>query len=155
MYIISTILPIFCTYDTELVLLKCYCRIPDLLNNLNHIELSQHSVLDGFLNLFAHISIAFGPSFTKYKMRPIIQKKIQNLEQVISSFNQFCPSLNVIPIYVTVLRLSKDFEEISSVLKKFLCALPLCGSPLDCLEVTIKKLCESGLQVRIIYVSFC
>ncbi|XP_066257908.1 RAB11-binding protein RELCH homolog isoform X1 [Euwallacea similis] len=120
--------------------------LPDLLNNVHHIDLAQQSLLQGFLNLFAHISIVFGHNFTKYKIRPIVQKNIQNVEQVISSFNQFCPSLNVIPIYVTMLRLTKDLDEISSIMKRFLCALPLCGSPLDCLEITVKKLCEAGLQ---------
>lgn len=102
------------------------------------------------MNLFSHICIVFGKRFSKYKIRPLLQLKIQNLEQVISSFNQFCPSLNIIPVYLTVLSYSNDYEELSSVLKKFLCALPLCGSPLDCLEITVKILCESGLQDTVV-----
>ncbi|KAJ8942002.1 hypothetical protein NQ314_010231 [Rhamnusium bicolor] len=58
----------------------------------------------------------------------------------------FCPSLHIIPVYLIVLTYSGDFEELSNILKKFLCALPLCGSPLDCLEITVRRLCESGLQ---------
>lgn len=120
--------------------------LPDLFNNLHHIELTQQSILEGFMNLFSHICVVFGKGFTKYKIRPILHKKIQNLEQVISSFNQFCPSLNIIPIYLTALQFTEDYDEISSVLKKFLCALPLCGTPLDCLELTVRKLCDYGLQ---------
>uniref|UniRef100_A0AAR5Q8M1 LisH domain-containing protein n=1 Tax=Dendroctonus ponderosae TaxID=77166 RepID=A0AAR5Q8M1_DENPD len=120
--------------------------LPDLLNNLHHIELAQQPVLEGFINLFAHICIVFGPNFINYKVRPVLHKNIQNLEQVISSFNQFCPSLNIIPIYVIVLHFTENFDEISSVLKKFLYVLPLCGSPLDCLELTVRKLTEVGLQ---------
>ncbi|XP_050316414.1 RAB11-binding protein RELCH homolog [Anthonomus grandis grandis] len=120
--------------------------LPDLLNNLHHIELAQQTLLEGFLNLFKHICIVFGHGFIKYKLRPILHKKIQNLEQLISSFNQFCPSLNVVPIYITLLTYMKDYDEISTVLRKFLCALPLCGSPLDCLDITVRKLCEEGLQ---------
>ncbi|KAH1011537.1 hypothetical protein HUJ04_000886 [Dendroctonus ponderosae] len=121
-------------------------ELPDLLNNLHHIELAQQPVLEGFINLFAHICIVFGPNFINYKVRPVLHKNIQNLEQVISSFNQFCPSLNIIPIYVIVLHFTENFDEISSVLKKFLYVLPLCGSPLDCLELTVRKLTEVGLQ---------
>lgn len=125
-------------------------RLPDLFNNLHHIDVSQQSLLQSFINLFSHICIVFGKSFSKYKIRPLLQTKIQNLEQVISSFNQFCPSLNIIPVYLTVLSYSNDYEELSSVLKRFLCALPLCGSPLDCLEITVKRLCEAGLQETVV-----
>ncbi|KAJ8973751.1 hypothetical protein NQ317_018338 [Molorchus minor] len=120
--------------------------LPDLFNSLHHIEITQQSLLQSFINLFSHICIAFGCNFTKYKIRPLLQNKIKNLEQIISSFNQFCPSLNIIPVYLTVLTYSEDFEELANILKKFLCALPLCGSPLDCLEITVRRLCESGLQ---------
>lgn len=102
------------------------------------------------MNLLSRICIVFGRSFSKYKIRPILHNKIQNLEQVISSFNQFCPSLNIIPVYLIVLTYCGDIEELSSVLTKFLCALPLCGSPLDCLEVTVRRLCESGLQETVV-----
>ncbi|KAL1489480.1 hypothetical protein ABEB36_014368 [Hypothenemus hampei] len=124
--------------------------LPDLLNNLHHVEQVHQSVLEGFLSLFSHICIVFGQNFIKYKLKPTLLKKVQNLEQVISSFNQFCPSLNVIPVYVTVLRFTNDREEISSVLKKFLATLPLCGSPLECLEITVKKLCEANLHEVVI-----
>lgn len=123
-----------------------YFRLPDLFNNLHHIDVSQQSLLQSFMNLFSHICIVFGRSFSNYKIRPLLQSKIQNLDQIISNFNQFCPSLNIIPVYLTVLSYSKDFQELSGILEKFLCALPLCGSPLDCLEITVKKLCETGHQ---------
>ncbi|CAH2002758.1 unnamed protein product [Acanthoscelides obtectus] len=120
--------------------------LPDLFNNLHHIEITQQSLLQSFINLFSHICIVFGTNFTKFKIRPLVQNKMQSLEQVISSFNQFCPSLNIIPVYFTVLTYCGDHEELITTLKKFLCALPLCGSPLDCLEITIRRLCEAGLQ---------
>ncbi|VEN57159.1 unnamed protein product [Callosobruchus maculatus] len=71
--------------------------LPDLFNNLHHIEITQQSLLQSFINLFSHICIVFGTNFTKFKIRPLVQNKMQSLEQVISSFNQFCPSLNTIP----------------------------------------------------------
>nr|CAI5819958.1 unnamed protein product [Callosobruchus analis] len=120
--------------------------LPDLFNNLHHIEITQQSLLQSFINLFSHICIVFGTNFTKFKIRPLVQNKIQSLEQVISSFNQFCPSLNTIPVYFTVLTYCGDHEELFTTLKKFLCALPLCGSPFDCLEITIRRLCEAGMQ---------
>lgn len=49
-----------------------------------------------------------------------------------------------------MLSYSNDYEELSSILKKFLCALPLCGSPMDVLEITVKRLCEAGLQDRVV-----
>ncbi|KAJ8919648.1 hypothetical protein NQ315_006175 [Exocentrus adspersus] len=124
--------------------------LPDLLNNLHHIEITQQSLLQSFMNLLSRICIVFGRSFARYKIRPILQNKIQNLEQVISSFNQFCPSLNIVPVYLIVLTYCGDLEELSTVLTKFLCALPLCGSPLDCLEITVRRLCESGMQETVV-----
>lgn len=124
--------------------------LPDLFNNLHHVDLSQQSIVEIFINLFSHIYIVFGKNFTRYKIRPILQKKIQNLEQVVSSFNQFCPSLNIIPIYLTALIFTEDYDEVSSILKKFLCVLPLCGTPLDSLDLTVRKLCECGLQELVV-----
>ncbi|XP_049819532.1 RAB11-binding protein RELCH homolog isoform X2 [Aethina tumida] len=121
--------------------------IPDLLNNLSHIDINQQALLHSFMNLISHICIIFGKNFTKAKIRPLLDVQIKNLEQIISSFNQFCPSLNIIPVYlVSVLSYCDDHEELSNILKKFLCALPLCGTPLDCLVVTVRRLCEADLQ---------
>lgn len=126
-------------------------RLPDLLNNLNHVEITNRSLLKGFINLFSNICKFFGKNFTRLKIRPFFFGHIQSLEQILSSFNQYSPSLNVIPLYlVSVLSYCDDFEEISNILKRFLCALPLCGTPLDCLEVSIKDLCELGLQELVV-----
>lgn len=58
----------------------------------------------------------------------------------------------MIPVYlISVLRYSGDEEELSSMLKRFVCALPLCGTPLDCLDVTVRGLCEnSDLQETVV-----
>ncbi|XP_076264934.1 RAB11-binding protein RELCH homolog [Rhynchophorus ferrugineus] len=124
--------------------------LPDLVNNVQLIDFSQQAILEHFLSLFSHIFVVFGENFTKYKIRPILQRHIDNLEQVISSFSQYCPSLSVIPIHLAALSFIEDYSEISTVLKKFLCILPLCGTPLDCLEITIKKLCENQLQELVV-----
>ncbi|XP_074035175.1 RAB11-binding protein RELCH homolog isoform X2 [Leptinotarsa decemlineata] len=120
--------------------------LPDIFNNLHYIETSQQQLLQSFINFFSHFCIVFGSSFSKFKIRPILHNKIQSLEQVMSSFNQFNPSLNIIPVYLTVLSYSGEYDELSNVLKNLICALPLCGSPLDCLEITVKRLCVAGLQ---------
>lgn len=100
-------------------------------------------LLKSFITLFANICILFGKNFTKHKIRPFFLSRVQCLEQILSSFNQYCPSLNVIPVYlVSVLSNCDEIDEISNILKRFLCALPLCGIPLDCLEVTVRGLCE-------------
>ncbi|CAH0546958.1 unnamed protein product [Brassicogethes aeneus] len=125
--------------------------LPDLINNLNHIDTSQQALLHSFMNLFSHICIIFGKNFTKYKIRPLLESQIENLEQIISSFNQFCPSLNIIPVYlVSVLSYCDDYEGLTNTLKKFTCALPLCGAPLDCLELTVRRLCEADLQELVV-----
>lgn len=99
-----------------------------------------------FIDLFSHICIIFGKNFTKYKIAPIFRSQIESLEQILSNFNQYCPSLNVIPVYLVSVLSNCDINEIMNVLKRFLCALPLCGTPLDCLEMTVKGLCDNGLQ---------
>lgn len=51
---------------------------------------------------------------------------------------------------MSVLSYCDDANELCNVLKRFICALPLCGTPLDCLEVTIKGLCSFGMQELVI-----
>lgn len=121
--------------------------LPDLFNNLHHIEITQQALLQSFMNLFSHICIVFGLNFTKFKIRPLFQTHVENLEQMLNNYNQFCPSLNILPVYLSsVLSFCKEFDEIGAIFKRFLFALPLCGSPLDCLEVIVKRLCEADLQ---------
>jgi hypothetical protein len=120
--------------------------IPDLLNNLNHVDITHQALIQSFINLFSHICIFFGKNFTKHKIQKIFQMQINNLEQILSNFNQFSPSLNIIPVYLVSVLSYCDLEELSSMLKKFLCILPLCGTPLDCLEIAVKGLCENKLQ---------
>lgn len=106
------------------------------------MEISNRTLLKSFISLFSNICILFGKNFIRYKVRPFFQSHVLCLEQILSSFNQYCPSLNIIPVYlVSVLSYCDETEEISNVLKRFICALPLCGIPLDCLEVTVKELC--------------
>lgn len=33
-------------------------------------------------------------------------------------------------------------EELCAQLKRFLCALPVCGTPLDCLDMSVHSLCK-------------
>lgn len=99
------------------------------------------------MNLFSHICIIFGTNFTKYKIRPLFKTHVENLEQMLNNYNQFCPSLNILPVYLSsVLSYCKEYDEIGAIFKRFLFTLPLCGSPLDCLEVIVKRLCEAELQ---------
>lgn len=37
-------------------------------------------------------------------------------------------------------------EELCTQLKRFLCALPLCGSPLDCLDMSLRSLCKEPVH---------
>lgn len=121
-----------------------------MLNSLNHIDITYQSIIQNFINLFSHICIFFGENFTKYKVQPLFQVQINNLEQIFSNFNQYSPSLNIIPVYLVSILSYCDQEELSVILKKFLCILPLCGTPLDCLEISVKGLCESGLQMIVV-----
>lgn len=114
---------------------------------MNHIDVTQYALLQSIIHLQLHICTIFGKNFTQTKIRPLFDTHIQNLQQILSSFNQYSPSLSIIPVYlVSVLSYCDDTNELSSVFKRFICALPLCGTPLDCLEVTTKGLCNFGLQ---------
>ncbi|KAK4876752.1 hypothetical protein RN001_009258 [Aquatica leii] len=120
--------------------------LPDLINNLNHVDVSHHSLLQSFIKLQQHICIFFGRNFTQTKIYSLYNTRIQNLEQILSSFNQYSPSLSIIPVYLISVLSFCDHNEITNVLKRFICALPLCGTPLDCLEISVKGLCSIGLQ---------
>ncbi|XP_017781128.1 PREDICTED: lisH domain and HEAT repeat-containing protein KIAA1468 homolog isoform X1 [Nicrophorus vespilloides] len=119
---------------------------PDLLNSLNHIDITQHDLLQAFIALFSNFCKTFGKAFSSKRIRPLFQTHVQNLEQILSSFNQYSPSLNIIPVYLVSVLSFCDPESAGNVLRRFLCALPLCGTPLDCLEISVRGLCELGLQ---------
>lgn len=131
---------------------KYFTRLPDLLNTLNHIDITQHSVLKSVITFFTHICVTFGKNFTNLKIKPVFQTHIQNLEQMLLNFNQYAPNFSMIPVYlISVLSYCGDLEDLGGMLKRFVCALPLCGTPLDCLEVTVKGLCEiEGLQETVV-----
>ncbi|KAF5306430.1 hypothetical protein FQR65_LT07342 [Abscondita terminalis] len=120
--------------------------LPDLINNLNHVDVTHQSLLQSFITFQQHICIFFGRNFTQTKIYPLYNTRIQNLEQILSSFNQYSPSLSIIPVYLISVLSFCDHVELSNVLKRFTCALPLCGTPLDCLEISAKGLCTIGLQ---------
>ncbi|XP_025831979.1 lisH domain and HEAT repeat-containing protein KIAA1468 homolog [Agrilus planipennis] len=121
--------------------------LPDLLNMVSHVQTSNHKLLHSFISLFLHISMTFGKPFTLRKIRPIFDSHIYNLEAILSSHNHGYAGIGIIPVYlVSVLSYCDDTEELSNVLKRFICALPLCGVPLDCLEIAVKGLCHLGMQ---------
>ncbi|KAK5642547.1 hypothetical protein RI129_008714 [Pyrocoelia pectoralis] len=124
--------------------------LPDLLNNLNHIDLAQYSLMQSVINLQKHICHLFGRNFARTRIYPLYNTHIQNLEQIISSFNQYSPNLSIIPVYLISILSFCDHEELTNSFKRFICALPLCGTPLDCLEITVKGLCDVGMQEAVV-----
>lgn len=80
------------------------------------------------------------------RIRPLLQTQVQSLEAILPSFNQYSPSLNIIPVYVVSVLSYCDTEEAEAVLSRFVCAMPLFGAPLDCLEITVRGLCKMELQ---------
>ncbi|KAF5303993.1 hypothetical protein FQA39_LY01778 [Lamprigera yunnana] len=120
--------------------------LPDLVNNLNHVDVMQQALLHSFIKLQQHICTFFGRNFTQKKIYPLYSTHIHNLEHILSSFNQYSPSLSIIPVYLISVLSFCDHNELSNVLKSFICALPLCGTPLDCLEITVKGLCNINMQ---------
>lgn len=107
--------------------------------------------MQGFFDLFSHVCIIFGKNFTLHKIKPIFQRGMHNLEEVLPSFNQYCPSLNVVPVYlVSVLSYCDRDSELERTLKRFLYALPLCGITQSCLEVTVTGLCRRGLDELVV-----
>lgn len=127
-------------------------RLPDLLNTLNHIDITQNAVLKCAISFFTHICVVFGKNFTLLKIKPIFRTHIQNLEQMLLNFNQYAPNFSMIPVYlISVLSYCGDVEELCAMLKRFVCALPLCGTPLDCLDVTVRGLFEAkDLQENVV-----
>lgn len=90
--------------------------------------------------------VFFGENFTKYKIYPILHQQVNSLKQILLNFNQFYPSLNVIPVYLISVLSYCDTTQLSIELKEFLCVIPLCGCPLDCLDITVKGLCLKNFQ---------
>lgn len=77
----------------------------------------------------------------------MIECRIENVVEELSTFGQQIPKFSVLPIYiVSVLTYCDDTTELLTVFKKFLFAIPLCGAPIDCLEITVRGLCNANLQ---------
>lgn len=128
-----------------------YFRIPDLINNFEFINYNEQQIIEQLIDLFTHMCKIFGKNFIKNRLYPIFSSYIQSIETILSNFNQYTPNLTILPIYIISILISCDyFKEAFSVLKRFLFALPICGIPLDCLDITIKGLCKLNFQEEIV-----
>ncbi|XP_021937822.1 lisH domain and HEAT repeat-containing protein KIAA1468-like isoform X2 [Zootermopsis nevadensis] len=130
----------------------CHTLFPDLLNILKGVELSQELLVSSFIKLFRTLCSGFGKSFTRQKVIPLFTERLQNLEQCLTDIGQGAgwPSLSIVPVYlIAVVASVQDAEaneELCTQLKRFLCALPLCGSPLDCLDMSVRSLCKEPVH---------
>nr|CAD7406234.1 unnamed protein product [Timema poppensis] len=122
--------------------------LPELLDVLNCTQVNRELVVATFIKMFRYISAGFGRAFVKHKVKPVFAERLQILEKSLTdSRSSIWPSLTIIPVYlVGILAARRDQEftdELEGLLKRFVCALPVCGAPIHTLEVTIRCLCEN------------
>lgn len=124
----------------------------ELIGITNYLEIHQEAALISTTNLFRNISIIFGKNFTKFRMKRLFDGHIQNLEHSLAHLQSTSPKLSLIPIYLNGVINHVDYaEEISNFIKKFVCALSLSGTSIQCLEIAIKGLCDiKDLQTVIV-----
>ncbi|PNF39999.1 hypothetical protein B7P43_G15450 [Cryptotermes secundus] len=124
----------------------CNTLLPGLLDILKGVELSQELLVSSFIKLFRSLCRGFGKSFTREKVLPLFAERLQSLEQSLMDVGQGAgwPPLSIVPVYlIGVVASVQDAEasdELCAQLKRFLCALPVCGTPLDCLDMSVHSL---------------
>ncbi|KAJ9580267.1 hypothetical protein L9F63_004080, partial [Diploptera punctata] len=126
----------------------CNTLLPELVDILKDIELSQELIVSSFIKLLKFFCSCFGNSFTRLKVQPLFVKKLQHLEQRLMDVGQGTnwPSLTIVPLYllgvISSMQDDEANEELCVQLKRFLCALPVCGAALDCLVMSLQGLCK-------------
>ncbi|KAJ8898189.1 hypothetical protein PR048_003549, partial [Dryococelus australis] len=120
--------------------------IPGLLDVLKLVQVNNELVVSTFIKLFRHLCAGFGKTFLKNRLKPLFIYRLQEMEKALSESRNSWPSLTIIPVYIVgILAVRRDVEaceELEGLLKRFMFALPVCGAPIDCLEVTVRNLCE-------------
>lgn len=95
--------------------------------------------------------MVFGRTFTNRFIRPVFENNLKVLTDQLSTVHQSNLNFTILPVYlVSVLTYCNDYEQISSTLRKFCFAIPLCGMPVLPLEISIKELCNLRLQELVI-----
>ncbi|XP_066992231.2 RAB11-binding protein RELCH homolog [Anabrus simplex] len=122
--------------------------LPDLLDVAKGVEVSHDAVVTAFIKLFSELCFGFGKAIVRQKVKPAVVQRLQQLEATLAVIarGDNWPPLALIPVYlVGVLATLPDqegSEELGSMLKRFMCALAICGAPLEALEVSVRGLCE-------------
>ncbi|KAK7793564.1 hypothetical protein R5R35_000400 [Gryllus longicercus] len=122
--------------------------LPDLLDVIKGIEVFHEAVVTALIKFFQEFCLCFGKTFIKQKVKPLFVQRVQHLESAITAMGRgnSCPPLTLIPVYVVGVLASMEVpgavEELGMVLKRFLCGLAVCGTPLDALDVSVRCLCE-------------
>nr|CAD7570487.1 unnamed protein product [Timema californicum] len=111
-----------------------------------HFLVHTHISLEGWLENLSPQRVFC--SSDNQKVKPVFAERLQILEKSLTdSRSSIWPSLTIIPVYlVGILAARRDQEftdELEGLLKRFVCALPVCGAPIHTLEVTIRCLCEN------------
>ncbi|XP_069701255.1 RAB11-binding protein RELCH homolog [Periplaneta americana] len=130
----------------------CNVLLPNLLDILKGVELYQELIVSSFVKLFRTLCCGFGNSFTRQKIQPLFAERLQNLEKSLMDVGQGSgwPSLSLVPVYligvVASIQDQEASEELCAQLKHFLCALPVCGAPLDSLDMSMRSLCKESFH---------
>lgn len=133
--------------------------LPELLNSLTSSSTSNSSLpsIQHILSLFTNLCHAFGSRFVRVHLRPLFGAQIASMEQIIannvsvtSTVQQTCGGalLVLLPVYLVAVVCNSGGgdtkEEVGTVVRRFLYALPVCGVPVDSLEVSVIALsCHS------------
>lgn len=131
--------------------------VTDLLDVIKGIEVTHEVVVTSLIKFFQEFCSCFGKTFVRQKVKPLFVQRVQHLESAITAMGRgnSCPPLTLIPVYVVGVLATTEVpgsaEELSMVLKRFLCGLAVCGTPLDALEVSVRCLCgEPSLQDTVV-----
>ncbi|XP_049808480.1 RAB11-binding protein RELCH homolog [Schistocerca nitens] len=117
--------------------------IPEVLDIVQGMETMRDDIVVGFVKLFRDLCSGFGSSIIRQKVKPCFIERVQNIEVSLTDIRNgnMYPPLAIVPVYIVgVLAPLKD-EDLAKVLQRFVCALPTCGAPLTCLEMSVHLLC--------------
>ncbi|XP_050533582.1 RAB11-binding protein RELCH-like isoform X2 [Daktulosphaira vitifoliae] len=129
--------------------------LPKMIDMAFLVSISNKKLLQSLKFLFQSFCCGFGSKFTLSRVKPLFTKKIQELEKLFANVNESLPSLSIIFLYLyTVLApIQSEETELESLLKKYVCMLPLCGVPIDVLHTTVFELASNHSHLHNIILS--
>ncbi|KAK6634218.1 hypothetical protein RUM44_004826 [Polyplax serrata] len=100
------------------------------------------TILKALMSTLRHLCLGLGKNITNSMIKPFLVEKLMECENAVVSGQDY--KCAIIPLYLVgvLSTFPEELQEMSNTLRRFICALPLCGVNLTPLKVTFEILSQ-------------